>query len=27
VFPLEDIQEAHRYIESRQTLGKVLLSM
>ena len=27
VFPLEEIQEAHRYIESRQTLGKVLIGM
>ncbi len=27
VFPLEEIQDAHRYIEGRQTLGKVLLSL
>ena len=27
VFPLEEIQDAHRYIERRQTLGKVLIGL
>ena len=27
VFPLEETQEAHRYIEGRNTLGKVLIGM
>jgi len=27
VFPLAEIQEAHRYIEARKTLGKVLIEM
>ncbi len=27
VYPLEEIQDAHRYIEGRHTLGKVLLSL
>ena len=27
IFPLEEIQDAHRYIERRQTLGKVLIGL
>ena len=27
VFPLEEMQEAHRYIEGRNTLGKVLIGL